>query len=294
MLITNKHYRKQLCQKKRIVVKVGSSSLVHPNTGEIDILKLERLVRVLCDLRNRGKEVVLVSSGAIGVGRKVLGFDKKPTEIAQKQACASVGQGVLMMMYQKLFNEYSQVSSQILMTKHTIVREKSYQNARNTFNELLKLGVIPIVNENDTVSTDEIEIGDNDTLSAIVAAITDADLLILMSDIDGLYTSDPQKDKDALFIECVTSIDDTLYAIAGGAGSDFGTGGMKTKIDAARIAGAAGCDMIIANGADFHIIDSIMKGEEYGTLFLAHKSENFDIHEYIEPENYITGGCEKI
>lgn len=156
MLITNKHYRQNLKNKKRIVIKVGSSSLVHPETGETDLLKLEQLVRVLCDLRNQGKDVVLVSSGAIGVGRKALGLNERPKELAQKQACASVGQGMLMMIYQKLFNEYSHVASQILMTKHTIVREKSLHNARNTFNELLKMGVIPIVNENDTVSTDEI------------------------------------------------------------------------------------------------------------------------------------------
>lgn len=180
------------------------------------------------------------------------------------------------------------------MTKHTIVREKSLHNARNTFNELLKMGVIPIVNENDTVSTDEIEIGDNDTLSAVVAAITSADLLILLSDIDGLYTDDPSQNKDALFIECVTDIDDSLYEIAKGAGSDYGTGGMKTKIDAARIANDAGCDMIIANGKDFHVIDDIMKGQEKGTLFLAHKSEKFNILDYIEPEKIINGGEEEI
>ena len=274
MLITNKHYRQNLKNKKRIVIKVGSSSLVHPETGETDLLKLEQLVRVLCDLRNQGKDVVLVSSGAIGVGRKALGLNERPKELAQKQACASVGQGMLMMIYQKLFNEYSHVASQILMTKHTIVREKSLHNARNTFNELLKMGVIPIVNENDTVSTDEIE--------------------ILLSDIDGLYTDDPSQNKDALFIECVTDIDDSLYEIAKGAGSDYGTGGMKTKIDAARIANDAGCDMIIANGKDFHVIDDIMKGQEKGTLFLAHKSEKFNILDYIEPEKIINGGEEEI
>ena len=281
MLITNKHYRQNLKNKKRIVIKVGSSSLVHPETGDTDRLKLEQMVRVLFDLRNQGKDVVLVSSGAIGVGRKALGLNERPKELAQKQACASVGQGMLMMIYQKLFNEYSHVASQILMTKHTIVREKSLHNARNTFNELLRMGVIPIVNENDTVST-------------VVAAITGADLLILLSDIDGLYTDDPSQNKDALFIECVTDIDDSLYEIAKGAGSDYGTGGMKTKIDAARIANDAGCDMIIANGKDFHVIDDIMKGQEKGTLFLAHKSEKFNILDYIEPEKIINGGEEEI
>ena len=281
-------------EKKRVVVKIGSSSLNYGETGNLNFTKLEHLVRELCNLRNRGMDVCLVSSGAIAVGRQTLGMDERPKDISTKQACAAVGQARLMMIYQKLFNEYSHVASQILMTKHTIVREKSLHNARNTFNELLRMGVIPIVNENDTVSTDEIEIGDNDTLSAVVAAITGADLLILLSDIDGLYTDDPSQNKDALFIECVTDIDDSLYEIAKGAGSDYGTGGMKTKIDAARIANDAGCDMIIANGKDFHVIDDIMKGQEKGTLFLAHKSENFNILDYIEPEKIINGGEEEI
>lgn len=294
MLITNQFFRNQLKDKHRIVVKVGSSSLVHKETGELDLLGLEHLVRVLADLRNQGKDVILVSSGAIGVGRKALGFDHKPETIAEKQACASVGQAQLITIYQKLFSEYNQIASQVLMTKHTIVREKSYINARNTFGELIRMGVIPIVNENDTVSTDEIEIGDNDTLSAVVAAITGADLLIILSDIDGLYTDDPAKNKDATFIECVTSIDDSLYELAKGAGSDLGTGGMKTKIDAARIANDSGCDMIVANGSDFHIIGDILGGQERGTLFLAHKSSNFNILDYIEPETIKGVGRENI
>ena len=191
--------RASLKQKKRIVVKVGSSSLVHEETGLMDLFKMEQLVRILCDLRNQGKEVVLVSSGAIGAGRRVLGLNERPSALPVKQACASVGQGALIGLYQRLFNEYHQVSSQILMTKHTIIREKSVFNARNTFNQLLEMGVIPIVNENDTVSTDEIEFGDNDTLSAVVAALINADLLILMSDIDGLYTDDPNKNPEAKF-----------------------------------------------------------------------------------------------
>ena len=240
---------------------------------------------MLCDFRNRGLDVVLVSSGAIGVGRKALGFNSRPDSLEQKQACASVGQAMLMMIYQKLFREYNHTASQILLTKHTIIRETSCRNAKNTFNELLRLGVIPIVNENDTVSTSEIEFGDNDTLSAVVSAIIGADLLILLSDIDGLYTDDPGKNKDAKFISCVSSIDDSIYALAKGTSGDFGTGGMKTKIDAARIANDAGCDMIIANGNDFTIIDRLVAGEEEGTLFLAHKSSNFDILDYIEPEH---------
>ena len=201
-----------------------------------------------------------------------------------KQACASVGQGLLIMTYQKLFNEYNQITSQILLTKDTILREKSRFNARNTFDQLLDMGVIPIVNENDTIATYEIEFGDNDTLSAVVASLAGADLLVLLSDIDGLYTDDPNRNPNAEFIECVTYIDDRLYQMAGGASSSFGTGGMITKLDAARIATDSGCDMIVANGADFHIINSIMKGEQVGTLFLAHKNKDFDLKEYIEKE----------
>lgn len=274
--------RSALKDKKRIVVKVGSSSLVHEMTGELDLYKLEQLVRLLCDLSNQGKEVVLVSSGAIGVGRKALGLSKRPDTLPLKQACASVGQAALMMIYQKLFNEYNQLSSQILMTKHTIVRDVSRRNARNTFSQLLQMGVIPIVNENDTISTDEIEFGDNDTLSAVVASLADADLLILLSDIDGLYTDDPYSCPDARFIECIPFIDERLYDMAKGSSSDFGTGGMVTKIDAARIATDSGCDMIIANGSDFRNIHRITNGEPVGTLFLAHKNKNFNLTEYIE------------
>lgn len=274
--------RASLKHKKRIVIKVGSSSLVHEETGMMDLFKLEQLVRILCDLRNQGKEVILVSSGAIGAGRKVLGLNKRPSSLPVKQACASVGQGALIALYQRLFNEYHQISSQILMTKHTIIREKSLFNARNTFDQLLDMGVIPIVNENDTVSTDEIEFGDNDTLSAVVAALVSADLLILMSDIDGLYTDDPNKNPNARFIECVYKIDKSLYDMAKGAGSDFGTGGMVTKIDAARIATDSGCDMIISNGKDFRTIHDIIEGKNIGTLFLANKNEDFDLKSYIE------------
>lgn len=283
MLITNKHYRQNLKNKKRIVIKVGSSSLVHPETGETDLLKLEQLVRVLCDLRNQGKDVILVSSGAIGVGRKALGLNERPKELAQKQACASVGQGMLMMIYQKLFNEYSHVASQILMTKHTIVREKSLHNARNTFNELLKMGVIPIVNENDTVSTDEIEIGDNDTLSAIVAALIDADLLILLSDIDGLYTDDPRQNPNAEFIEQVDELtEEFMHMGKASTGSNVGTGGMNTKMIAAKIATSSDVDMIIANSKDIGVLHRLLSGENEGTLFVAHKDESFDLPEFVQ------------
>ena len=281
--MTKQHFdRSMLKDKKRIVVKVGSSSLVHEMTGELDLYKLEQLVRLLCDLKNQGKDVILVSSGAIGVGRKALGLNRRPDTLPLKQACASVGQAALMMIYQKLFNEYNQLSSQILMTKHTILRDQSRNNAINTFKQLLAMDVIPIVNENDTISTDEIEFGDNDTLSAVVAALSGADLLILLSDIDGLYTDDPYSCPDARLIHCIPVIDEHLYRMAKGSSSDFGTGGMVTKIDAGRIATDSGCDMIIANGRDFRVIHKITDGEDVGTLFLAHKNKNFNLMEYIE------------
>lgn len=283
------NYRDKLKDKQRIVVKVGSSSIIHEETGDVDFVKLELLIRLLCDLRNKGKDVVLVSSGAIGVGRKILRLEQKPDTLPLKQACASVGQAALMMIYQKIFNEYHQIASQILMTKHTIVRETSCKNAKNTYNQLLDMGVIPIVNENDTVSTDEIEavdmFGDNDTLSAVVAAIINADLLILLSDIDGLYTDDPNQNSNAKFIDCIHAVNDSLYNMAKGASGEYGTGGMVTKIDAAKIATSSDCDMIIANGGDFHNIDRIIKGKNIGTLFLANKNSDFNLIEYIEKRN---------
>lgn len=279
--------REHLQRKKRVVIKVGTSSLVHKETGYINLVKLEKLVRVISDIRNRGIDVVLVSSGAISVGRKALGIQGRPSSVAQKQACAAVGQGQLMMIYQKLFAEYNQTSAQILMTKTTILKELNRTNAKNTFEELLRMGVIPVVNENDTVSTEEIEFGDNDNLSAVVSALVKADLLILLSDIDGLYTDDPNKNKDAKLISTVTEINEELQKMAKGVSSDFGTGGMATKIAAARIANDSGADMIIANGADFGILNDIMEGKEIGTLFLAHKNPNFDVMDYIERKSYL-------
>ncbi|MBS6561705.1 MAG: glutamate 5-kinase [Clostridiales bacterium] len=279
--------REHLQRKKRVVIKVGTSSLVHKETGYINLVKLEKLVRVISDIRNRGIDVVLVSSGAISVGRKALGIQGRPSSVAQKQACAAVGQGQLMMIYQKLFAEYNQTSAQILMTKTTILKELNRTNAQNTFEELLRMGVITVVNENDTVSTEEIEFGDNDNLSAVVSALVKADLLILLSDIDGLYTDDPNKNKDAKLISIVTEINEELQKMAKGVSSDFGTGGMATKIAAARIANDSGADMIIANGADFGILNDIMEGKEIGTLFLAHKNPNFDVMDYIERKSYL-------
>lgn len=264
--------RSFLRDKKRIVVKIGTSTITHTSTGNLNLDKLERFVRVLTDLHNQDKEVVVVSSGAVGAGRKALGIKGKPGSLAVKQACAAVGQARLMMIYQKLFAEYNQTIAQILITKRIMLNEISLLNAQNTFRELLGLGVIPIVNENDPISTDQIQddiFGDNDTLSANVAELIGADLLILLSDIDGLYSDDPRSNADARFISYVEKIDENLEAMAKGAESSFGTGGMTTKIAAARLANSAGVDMVIANGDDVGNVTRILNGEEVGTLFKA-------------------------
>lgn len=276
--------RAKLKDKKRIVIKIGSSSLQHPETGDLDYTKLDVLVRELCDLRNRGKDVVLVTSGAIAVGRKaVMHSADKDNPIAVKQACAAIGQARLMMTYQKIFAEYNQVAAQILMTKNTIVDNLNRYNAKNTFDELFKLGVIPIVNENDTVATYEIEIGDNDSLSAIVASLVHADLLILLSDIDGLYTDDPHTHPDAKFISEVDELTDELMQMGkASTGSSVGTGGMNTKLQAAKIAGNMGVDMVIANSRDIKVIHRIVDGKDIGTIFVSHENENFDLPLYVQ------------
>ena len=281
------NYRERLKDKKRIVIKIGSSSLTHAATGRLDLLKMEVLVRELGDLRNQGKDVVLVSSGAIAVGAAALGMKGKPSDLRVKQACASVGQARLMLIYQKLFSEYNQMAGQILMTKNTMVNNANRRNAQNTFNELLSLGVIPIVNENDSISTYELQnlekFGDNDTLSAVVAALVQADLLILLSDIDGLFTDDPNTNPDAKFIDVVESLDDELLDMGKGtSGSKVGTGGMATKLTAAQIASATGVDMVIANGSDFHVIHKITEGRNYGTLFVSQPKEEVYLIDIID------------
>lgn len=281
--------RNEFKDKKRIVVKIGSSSLTHEKTGNLNLAKMEKLVRVLTDLRNQDKDIILVSSGAIAVGSKAVGLKKKPSKTSMKQACAAVGQARLMMVYQKLFAEYNQIPAQILMTKYTMINDVSRKNAQDTFEELLKLGIIPIVNENDTVSTDEVEFGDNDTLSAIVAALIQADLLILLSDIDGLYTDDPHNNPKAEFIEYVETIDNHLESMGKGAISMLGTGGMATKISAAKIATNAGADMVIANGEKVSVISKIVSGQNIGTLFKAHKNKNFELLDYIKTKQYPNG-----
>lgn len=269
-------------EKKRIVVKVGSSTLTHAETGDMDLTKMERLVRILADLSNAGKEVVLVSSGAIAVGRKTMNITERPKEQDLKQACAAIGQSRLMMVYQRLFAEYNKVPAQVLITKDTMINDTMRRNARSTFMRLLAMGVIPVVNENDTVATDEIEFGDNDTLSAIVAALIHADLLIILSDQDGFFTDDPRKNPDAKLVEEIAFITDELEAMAKGAGTDVGTGGMAAKISAARVANDAGADMVIANGNDMHNLRRVIAGENIGTLFRAHRNENFHLIDYLQ------------
>lgn len=278
--------REAVKDKKRIVIKIGSSSLMHNETGRLNLGKIEKLVRTIVDIKNSGKDVVLVSSGAIAVGRMAIGLNEKPDELPVKQACAAIGQAKLMMVYQKIFAEYSTTAAQVLMTKATVMNDKSRRNAQNTFNELLNLGAVPIVNENDTVSTYEIKqvqtFGDNDRLSAIVTSIIDADLLILLSDIDGLYTDDPNSNPDARFINQVDVIDDKLLNMGKStSGSGVGTGGMATKLKAAGIAVSSGADMVIANGNDIDNIAKIMSGADVGTLFVSCKDENFDLAKFI-------------
>ena len=269
--------------KKRVVVKIGSSSLQHPQTGSMNLMKIEKLVRELCDLRNQGMDVCLVSSGAIAVGRQAIGLQSRPQDISTKQACAAVGQARLMMTYQRMFAEYNQTAGQILMTKDTILEDESRQNAHNTFEEMFRLGIIPVVNENDTVSTYEMHFGDNDTLSAIVAALIDADLLLLLSDIDGLFTDDPNSNPDAKLIHVVEKLDDHLLEMGKSTStSDVGTGGMVSKLTAAKLASAAGTDMVIANGEDFRNIHRVIEGQDCGTLFLSHKKDEFYLMDYLE------------
>lgn len=286
------NYREAIKDKQRIVIKIGSSSLQHPETGDLDYTKLDVLVRELCDLRNQGKDIVLVSSGAIAVGKKAIGKHAvilESKKMGFKQACAAIGQARLMMTYQKLFSEYNQIAAQILMTKNTLTNDVNRENAYNTFSELLNLGVIPIVNENDTVSTyeillddDDMLIGDNDTLSAIVASLIKADLLVLLSDIDGLYTDDPRKNSEAEFIPVVENLSEEYMDMGkASTGSNVGTGGMNTKMNAAKIATSSGVDMIIANSKDIRIIHRIMDGRDIGTLFLANEDPSFNVVDFI-------------
>ncbi len=274
---------KSLRNKKRVVVKIGSSSITRKETGGLNFTKLERLVRELCDLKNQGMDICLVSSGAIAVGRFSMGMKERPGNTAVKQACAAVGQARLMMTYQRIFSQYHQTVGQILLTKSTMSDNVSRKNAQNTFEKLFQMDVIPIVNENDTISTFEMEFGDNDTLSALVASLVKADLLILLSDIDGLYTDDPHSHPDAKLIREVDTLDDKILHMAkDSTGSSVGTGGMTTKLNAAKIATQSGADMIIANAEDVGILHDIFEGDYLGTFFHSNYNEDFYISDFVE------------
>lgn len=249
----------------RVVVKVGSSTLTHPNTGLLNIRRMESLCRVLSDIKNEGNELILVSSGAIAMGMGKLGLKDKPDTLPGKQAVASIGQCELMYTYDKLFSEYNHTVGQVLLTKEDIEQRK--ENCINTIEKLLKYSCIPIINENDTISTSEIEIGDNDTLGAVVSKSLNANLYIILSDINGLYTSDPSKEKNAKLIQVVDTIDESILKLAGDSSSKVGTGGMITKLQAAQIVTKANCDMVIANGKNPDILYDIMENQFIGTLF---------------------------
>ncbi|MGF1585406.1 MAG: glutamate 5-kinase [Bacteroidales bacterium] len=256
----------KLTDSKKIVIKVGSSTLSYPN-GRLNYQRLVRLAEVMAGIQKTGKKLILVSSGAIAVGAGRLGLGCKPTDLADKQALAAVGQAELIRLYQKFFGTMDQQVAQVLLTKDILVKEERRFNAGNTLDELLSMDIIPIINENDTVATDEIEFGDNDTLSAHVAVLAEADLLILLSDIDGLFSADPRQDPDALIIPEVFEITDNLVSSAAGPGSGFGTGGMATKIEASRICSDFGIKVVITNGAKPEILLDILAGKRSGTLF---------------------------
>ena len=279
--------RETLKDKHRIVIKVGSSSLVHQETGELDFMKIEKMVRLISDIKNQGKDVVLVSSGAVSVGRRILGLAKRPEILSMIQACAALGQGELMMLYQKLFMEYNHKAAQVLLTFDVITNDERRKNAENTLKQLLDLDIVPIVNENDTVATDEIEFGDNDTLSAIVSTLIGADLLILLTDIDGFYTDDPRKNPKAKRISVIEEIDDSLKDMAKGTVTSYGTGGMYTKIAAAQIASHAGAETAILESTDMEIIHNLINGEDVGTLFVSDTSKEFNIIDFIKNKKYL-------
>ena len=253
-------------KRMRIVIKVGTSTLTHA-TGNLNIRHVEALCKVISDLKNAGNEIILVSSGAIGMGIGKLSLRERPHDMPTKQAAAAVGQCELMYIYDKQFSEYGHIVGQILVTGSDLKHEERYYNFRNTLNRLIEMGALPIINENDTVATEEISVGDNDTLGAIVAVGAEADLLILLSDIEGLYTADPHTSSEAQLIPCVTEMTDEIFALAGGAGSELGTGGMQTKLKAGAICMKNGIDMIIASGSNPDLLYDIAEGKPVGTKF---------------------------
>lgn len=290
--------RKELAKAERVVVKVGTSTLTHA-TGKLNFDRMEKLVRELSDLANQGKEILLVSSGAVAAGLDRMGLAERPKTIPEKQALAAVGQGMLMHVYEKLFSEYGQTAAQVLLTRENSVRHKQYMNSRNALLALLRMGVIPIINENDAVAVDELKIGDNDTLSATVATLVDADLLVILSDIEGVYTANPQTDPSASLISEIREITPEVEALAGGAGSTRGTGGMYTKMQAAKMTINAGVAMVIAAGGKDGVIRDIISGQSVGTIFPA-KEIHLKVRKSwlafgtrISGDLVVDGGCER-
>lgn len=270
-MLNNEASREALKKAKRIVIKVGTSTITYAN-GKRNFSQIDRLAREISDLQNQGKEMILVTSGAVAVGVDRMGLPGKPKTIPGKQAAAAVGQGVLMHTYEKFFADYGQIVAQVLITKTEAIDRHRYTNTRNTFMELMRQRVIPIVNENDVVALDELKIGDNDNMSALVAGIVDADLVIILSDVDGLYTANPQKHPDAVIVPEVAEITPEIEASAGGVGSARGTGGMATKIQAAKAATSSGIHLVIASGTEKNAITRVLQGEELGTLFVSREN----------------------
>lgn len=270
-MLNNEASREALKKAKRIVIKVGTSTITYAN-GKRNFSQIDRLAREISDLQNQGKEMILVTSGAVAVGVDRMGLPGKPKTIPGKQAAAAVGQGVLMHTYEKFFADYGQIVAQVLITKTEAIDRHRYTNTRNTFMELMRQRVIPIVNENDVVALDELKIGDNDNMSALVAGIVDADLVIILSDVDGLYTANPQTHPDAVIVPEVAEITPEIEASAGGVGSSSGTGGMATKIQAAKAATSSGIHLVIASGTEKNAITRVLQGEELGTLFVSREN----------------------
>lgn len=270
-MLNNEVSREALKKAKRIVIKVGTSTITYAN-GKRNFSQIDRLAREISDLQNQGKEMILVTSGAVAVGVDRMGLPGKPKTIPGKQAAAAVGQGVLMHTYEKFFADYGQIVAQVLITKTEAIDRHRYTNTRNTFMELMRQRVIPIVNENDVVALDELKIGDNDNMSALVAGIVDADLVIILSDVDGLYTANPQTHPDAVIVPEVVEITPEIEASAGGVGSARGTGGMATKIQAAKAATSSGIHLVIASGTEKNAITRVLHGEELGTLFVSREN----------------------
>ncbi len=261
--------RENLKNAKRIVVKVGTSTLAHSGSYKLNLYRIEHLIRELADLHNAGKEIIFVSSGAIAAGIGRMRLNGKPETIPENQALAAIGQGILMHIYEKFFAEYGQIPAQVLLTGDIANDEHARENAGNSLTTILKMGAIPVINENDAVAVDEIKIGDNDNLSALVAKITNAEVLIILTDIDGLYNKNPKSDDSAKLIDEVPEIDSTIEKIAGGAGTKLGTGGMFTKIQAAKVATAAGISMLIVSGREPGNLRRVLNGENIGTIFPA-------------------------